>query len=138
MKTWLFLAVLAVTATASCHKNTGCDDLVKDPFEASVGQQINMNDCDFTLELLEISQDNRCPENATCITAGWVDTKIRLTTKDSSAVKALSFMRTNPEPPDSIYYAGYLIKITKVLPKTQAGAVIAQKDYRLTFTVQKK
>jgi|GEM_PF-1100065 len=137
---FLSLSALSFFVT-SCKKTDLCDEKViftnSKSFELCVGQQSVDPTGKFTLELLEIPQDNRCPKEVNCIIAGWTDAKVKLITKDSSAIRTLSFRDFTAGRTDSTQYAGYHIRVTGVSPDTKANQKIEQKDYRVTFTINK-
>ena len=143
MKTVLFFLSLSALGifVASCKKTDSCEETVtfseSKAFELCTSQQAVAPDGKFTLELQEISQDNRCPADVNCIIAGWADAKVKLITKDSSTVRTLSYRDFTTGRTDSTRYAGYIIRVTGVSPNTKADQKIEQKDYRVTFTARK-
>ncbi len=83
-----------------------------------------------SIQPLEVTQDSRCPAKATCIWAGTVEVRTKIT--DATGPSEVTFSPNMP-----IQDGGLTITLTKVLPqKTQTA--IKSADYIFTFTVTEK
>ncbi len=84
-----------------------------------------------TIAPLAVTQDSRCPVNVTCIWAGTVDVRTRVT--DAAGASDVVFSLNSP-----VAAGGLTITLTKVSPEKHEGVTLKDSDYVFTFTVTEK
>jgi hypothetical protein len=92
-----------------------------------VGEQAAVDG--FTLKLLQITGDNRCPRGAVCIWAGEVTVAVELATSAGRQMTELSSIGP------AYVFNGYEIAMLGVGP-IRTSTRPEQEDYRITFAVR--
>ena len=105
-------------------------------FTLKIGDSVSIQDEALTFTFMNITSDSRCPNDATCIWAGEVNSLVEVT---QDGIQAASLVLTQPgltDQPTTQDYAGYTLTF-KVTPYPKADVPIAHGDYQLTMTVAK-
>ena len=86
---------------------------------------------DFSLIPIKVIQDNRCPFDVQCITAGTVSLQIDI-------IKAKETISQTLEIGESIPFDEFTVTLKDVAPATKSTTTIQPSDYRFYFSVSKK
>jgi heat shock protein HslJ len=95
----------------------------------SIGEKSTVGD--FTITLNKFVQDSRCPIDVQCIQAGAVTVNVTLT----DGVKTETKNFPSDEAPQN--FGVYKISIFGIEPARESTKEIADKDYKITFRVEK-
>lgn len=115
-------------------------------FTLAPGQSAALIDAIFSIRLLGIASDDRCPSDVECAASGPVAVSFTLQKGggELTTVDLQTFTDTNGRAPDFEFegiqdrtsYEGYLIRIVSVLPYPKnLDETIKESDYRVTFIV---
>ncbi|MES2088122.1 MAG: carboxypeptidase-like regulatory domain-containing protein [Patescibacteria group bacterium] len=114
---------------AKCPVTTS-GNFTKGELTLGVGESKKIDD--LTIKINKVLEDSRCPSDVQCIQAGTVRLETLLTLPDSteSAVFSLNAKQQ--------LYGSYLISLIAVLPGKISTKTITNKDYAVTFLVEKQ
>jgi hypothetical protein len=102
------------------------------PFELAVGQSSRHAAGDLSLELDEILEDSRCPQQVQCVEAGIA--RLALTARIAANDAVGLVVHTNPN--GSARLNDYEIRLVGLTPVPQLpGDTIPQRDYRASLVV---
>ncbi|MFN4256848.1 MAG: hypothetical protein ACK4Q5_17745 [Saprospiraceae bacterium] len=146
MKNYFFgLTALVLLGMAACKKSDSrtpdCSDPVTfslgDTLTLCLGQQAkfsgNAEVPDFSVT--DVPFDNRCPIDAMCITAGWVETQIKFTLAGQTTTDTLSTIDANVIHPDSTSVGTARFRLLDATPYPKLGQVIDKQDYKIKIVV---
>ncbi len=127
----MMLAVLACDAgepTGTVHPDRfpvpGSDEM-------TIGDSAQLEGTPYTLELVSLETDSRCPAEAACIWAGEVKVRAALHANPGLGIPDVELMLGTTS---ATVAGGLSLQITKVTPVAHAGVAIPPGDYRLTIT----
>jgi hypothetical protein len=146
------IAVLLATLLGSCQQTatatippplTVTTDL---EFTLAPGQSAALIDAVFTIRLIGITNDERCPSDIECAVSGPVSLSITVQKGggDLTTINLQTFTGTDGRAPearfegiqDRVEFEGYLIQVKEVLPyPARAFDEINDSDYRVSFLV---
>lgn len=95
----------------------------------SIGEKKTVDTLSITLN--KFVQDSRCPIDVTCIQAGAVTVNVTMT----DGVKTETKNFPSDEAPQT--FGAYKVSIVGIEPARESTKVIADKDYKITFRVEK-
>jgi len=107
------------------------------------GQRTTLRGEALTIELISVSNDSRCPIDATCIRQGNAEVNVKVT----QGGRPPSSLRLNTsgvpgggkmEHSNEASYLNYTIRLTELQPAPKVGATIPQKAYVAKFIVLKE
>lgn len=84
---------------------------------------------DLIVALAAVTNDSRCPEDVSCVTAGTVTVKLSLRVADASEEV------TYTSGTDAHWFAGYYVAIVRALPAVRSNEVIDPSTYRVTLHI---
>lgn len=129
---------IALLAVSGCRHatdpggQTGAEAVTLRP-----GQPVVARNAGYTLTLIRVDNDSRCPVQVACFSAG--DATVVFTAGPNipgiGQTLAMQFVHTNAEP-RSVVLSGYLFSLDSLAPRPVAGQTIAQSDYVAYFTVK--
>jgi hypothetical protein len=141
------ILILLIAMLASCQTATPPPPLsvtTDAEFTLAPGQSAALIDAIFTVRLIGISGDDRCPSDVECAASGPVSVSFTLQKSNGplTTVDLQTFTDTSGRAPDIQFegiqdrtiYEGYLIRIVSVLPYPKnSDETITESDYRVTF-----
>jgi hypothetical protein len=115
-------------------------------FTLAPGQSALLMDTDLTIRLIGVAGDARCPSDIECAVSGPVSISLSVQKGDGdpAAIDLQTFTDNNGRTPglefegvtDRAIHAGYLIRVTGVLPyPAQSTGDIRDSEYRVTLVV---
>ncbi len=129
--------VLVLSVFVACSKSE--TDMVLQlgtPFTIKVNQTAELESDGLKITLLEISEDSRCPINASCIWAGRIVADFKVEKDGEELFKRLADNpEGNPTLSDQFEAFGHLVKFVQVAPQRE-GDPIPQADYVLKIEVE--
>ena len=103
--------------------------------EVQIGHEKRVANGGIRLKFVDLIEDSRCPTDTQCIWAGNAKIKISL----SHAGRRPKFFEINTGvKPQTIVFAGYEIRITKLTPAPATNIRIRKDGYVATFSVVRK
>jgi len=131
-----FLVLLCIVLGASsCSRLAGVQVLLDEELSLPVGQHAFITGEDLAVTFKEVTEDNRCPSDVTCVWAGRVSCVVELTHASSSHRMTLTEPGLTSEYAKE-EYEGYQLGF-HVTPYPEAGKKIANDTYRLHLIVSK-
>jgi hypothetical protein len=129
LRSTLFVALLAASACGSSNPATPRPVELDTEVTLARGDSAAVADKDLTVQFLEVTEDSRCPLDATCVWAGEV--KVRL---------ALSRGTEEPTRPevregDAAALGPYRVVLVKVMPYPTSTGRPRADEYRATLKV---
>jgi hypothetical protein len=129
----LFITCLAV-ATAACGTSAAPHVQTVDlgtEFTLSPSAKAAVKGAGMEMQFVGISEDSRCPSDATCVWAGQV--KVNLSVSGGQqAASSHEILEGETAAVD-----GYQVKVVRVLPYPATSTPIPPADYRVTLQVAK-
>jgi len=145
------IPVLLVILLGSCQSATATPPppltvTTNREFTLAPGQSAALVDAIFTIRLIGIGGDERCPSEIECAASGPVSVSFTVQKGggDLSTITLQTFTDNNGRSPDNKFegiedrasYEGYLIRVVGVLPYPEKlNQTIKESDYRVTFLV---
>lgn len=125
-----FLVILV--ALVACSKQSpGLDT-----YDISYADRVNF-DKDKRLEFSDVISDNRCPVDATCITAGEAIIAFQGICNGDTIPFNLHFGGAASGPSDTLIFDEYSLELLEVLPVPVAGTEMEKEDYECRVLVRK-
>jgi hypothetical protein len=122
-------ADLTLNGTSSVYEALWMD-IFREEISLNIGESGEAEG--FTLKLIKIAEDSRCPSDVQCIQAGRVVVTVDITGPDKKTT------RVNIGSDTPLAHEGYFIEISKALPiNKKAGEKVVDGDYEITFTFSK-
>lgn len=91
----------------------------------------------ITVRLVDVTNDSRCPINATCITAGTVQAEVAMNSKSvSKETRATLTLGSSSDKAETVVNT-YRIKLLDIQPLPTAGQETTASDYIAEFVVTK-
>lgn len=139
MKNLIFLLFLGSCLTFfACSKNNDQENMptLGQIFQLKFSETANFSDLALSVTADRVVEDNRCPTNVNCITAGWVSVLFEFTIEETSYPIQVTF---NPDKPQDAEaeVAGHTIRLVTVNPYPQNSTEIGQEDYSFSMVVEK-
>lgn len=97
-----------------------------------MGQKKSVAKRQFTIKLMSVTEDSRCPTDSNCIWAG--NAKVNVKVTDSYGNSKVLEMNTTMGPKGD-QFNGYAINLTALTPSPKSGTSIKQRAYTATFSV---
>ncbi|MEW5941306.1 MAG: hypothetical protein AB1750_16705 [Chloroflexota bacterium] len=141
------LPLLLAALLASCGRSTPPASLTIDletEFTLAPGQSASLAASSLTINLVGVSNDERCPSDIECAASGPVTLTISVQKEGGEPVEFTlqtftGYDGRSPEGPfegiqDRVEFEGYLIRVKGVLPyPVKAVNEIKDSEYRVTF-----
>jgi hypothetical protein len=105
-------------------------------FTLAIGQSAGISGENLTIEFVSVTADSRCPQGVTCVWAGEVSCIVKITLAGKAPFNLVIKQPGASDTPASQVFDGHTMAF-KVTPYPTAGKKIADKEYRLTMTVNK-
>jgi hypothetical protein len=122
------ILLLSMMLFNSC-KSSNEIELESDKFlKIKYKKSINFNDSDIKIELLEVLEDSRCPEDVICFWAGNANVLIKFADSTFSINSTIS--------PKSFKYKDYNIVLVNLSPYPHSKKIINKKDYIVSLDIQ--
>jgi hypothetical protein len=133
----LFIIALAslLLISAGCSTDKDVKANLGEEFSLKSGQVAVISDENLKIEFVEVTGDSRCPKGVTCIWAGEVTAKVAIKTGNSLDELLLTEPGLTNFPPEQSFH-GYKLAY-HIEPYPQAGAEIAEDEYRLHLKISK-
>jgi hypothetical protein len=96
---------------------------------ASLRETITFSD--FSLKLVKVESDSRCPANANCVWAGTTTVRGEFVDATGTTTKIIELGKTTT-------IGSVTVTLTEVAPKSITTHTITDSEYRFTLSVQKK
>lgn len=91
----------------------------------------------INVRLVNVTNDSRCPINATCITAGTVQAEVAMNSKSvTKETRATLTLGLSADKAETIVNT-YRVKLLDIQPLPTAGKETAPTEYRAEFVVEK-
>jgi hypothetical protein len=133
----LLMSLLALTALSGCRGGTNTVRAsLGNEFSLAVGQAVELEGEQLTVQFEGVRDDSRCPKGATCIWQGRVTAVIRISSKGQSTELALTGPGLSDERGQADY--GQYEITSRVEPYPELGRQIESRDYRLFLTVREQ
>ena len=151
MKTKYIITFVLFFCLSACQPATPpppFDATVGESFTLAPGGMAHITDAGYSVTLISVGNDERCPANIECAVSGPVAVSISIQ-KDASTPAQFDMQTFTSEDGmvpkfafegirSEVEYEGYTIGIVSVLPYPQEfNEKITPKDYRVTFVVLK-
>jgi len=104
-------------------------------FQLKISETAVFNDHDISVQAERVVEDNRCPVNATCITAGWVTVLFNVTIDGTEHVLQVTLDPNKPQDAE-VEAGGYIFRLVTVNPYPQDSNEIDQEDYSFSLVVE--
>jgi len=127
----LVAALLCTAGSFACGSPTGDRAPVNQAFDLRVGASATTAD-GVTVAFSRVKSDNRCPLDATCISAG--DAVVALTASHQAGDHADLELHTDPAGAAQTF-RGYSIRLVGLAPYPQASRPTQPGDYVATLTL---
>lgn len=95
----------------------------------SLGETVTFSD--FSLKLIKVESDSRCPANANCVWAGTTTVRGEFVDKTGTTTKVIELGKTST-------FGSVTVTLTEVAPQSITTQTITDTEYRFTLSVQKK
>ncbi len=109
-------------------------------FTLGLGDEIPLEGSDLRIRFVLVLEDNRCPTDVQCVTAGEASVVLRISDGQGQLSQlALSIPGLVPTPfndNDSIFHRGYRFQLIQLDPYPVFGASIDANDYRVKLLVK--
>ena len=134
------LVILSTICFAGCIASEAKEKRASlgEEFNLALGETITIQPENFTLQFVEVSQDDRCPTQADCEYAGLALVVIEVTFPDGEP--ALLEFNTSPWPDTNlqiIAYSGYVFELVRLDPYPEhPDKPIKEKDYLAVMVVR--
>ncbi len=99
--------------------------------EMAIGDSAQLEGTPYTLEMLSLETDSRCPAEADCIWAGEVKVRAALHADPGLGIPDMELTLGTTS---ATVAGGVSLQITSVAPVAHAGVAIPASAYRLTIT----
>jgi hypothetical protein len=135
----ILLLMLILLPTIGCAVKADSDEIIADlgqQVELKIGQTISIKGEPIKVKFIEVVNDSRCAEGATCIWQGIVYCAVEITYLGSVQCETL----TQPDfsqASSSDFFKDYSITFS-VLPYPKLGIEIKPSEYRLQLMIIKK
>lgn len=103
--------------------------------EVQIGHEKRVANGGIRLKFVDMVEDSRCPSDTQCIWAG--NAKITVSLSNGGRRPKIFEINTGVKP-QTIVFAGYEIKITKLTPHPASNIRIRKDGYVATFSVVRK
>lgn len=101
-------------------------------FSLAVGEMVNVDGAELSVEFVEVSEDSRCPTSVQCVWAGNGAVVVRTTTGAGFAEDTL---HTNLEP--KVLHLGEVqLELLSLDPSPETPGTIPTVSYRATFVTR--
>lgn len=104
--------------------------------ELRPGQSLNDVQSGSVLTFVEITQDSRCPADATCITSGFVRVLLEIQQGDITRRETLTLGDMAAGDVNSIEVGEFTVTLIEVNPYPLASAPVDYSDYTITLDLQ--
>ena len=121
-----FASILTCCATSHGQSVTA---RVGEEVTLGIGSTVTL-DRALQIHVASVSEDSRCPSDATCVWAGQLKFLLSVTSNGKSST--LELMESEPQTVDS-----YRLHFVRALPAARAKAKIPADEYRLTLRVDR-
>lgn len=138
MKNLILLLILGTSLTFfACSKNNDSETMptLDQIFQLKISETAVFNDHDISVQAERVVEDNRCPVNATCITAGWVTVLFNVTIDGTEHVLQVTLDPNKPQDAE-VEAGGYIFRLVTVNPYPQDSNEIDQEDYSFSLVVE--
>ena len=129
----IFVCLLLLTS--SCVASNEVKVRLGEEFSLKSGQVAVISDENLKIEFVEVTGDSRCPKGVTCIWEGRVSCLAEITYRGSLDSLVLTEPGLTNFPPEQSFH-GYKLAY-HIEPYPQAGAEIAEDEYRLHLKISK-
>lgn len=119
----IVIAALVVSACATTRSVAP-----EETFTLRVDESARVDVCDFTIRVIDVRNDSRCPVDATCVWAGDAAIELEITARGRSEriVRSLA---------DDAASGACAIRIAGLSPQPRQGHAIDRDDYRVALIV---
>ena len=137
MKNKLLVAITVclLLLISSCIAGNEVEVHPGEEFSLKSGQIAVISGENLKIEFVEVTEDSRCPKGVTCIWAGRVVAKVKIS-MDGDTDELLLTQHGLSEEYATVDYREYRLAY-HVEPYPQAGQVISKNQYRLLIVVSK-
>ena len=103
------------------------------PFAIRVGETIDVRDAGFSVKLVSVANDTRCPLGAPCCADCLGNAEVHLEVLRDGETTPLA-LNTRTVPTEDIITA-YLVRVTGLEPPRPLSGDLSQSEYRVTLVV---
>ena len=121
--------------SAGCSTDRDVKANLGEEFSLKSGQVAVISDENLKIEFVEVTGDSRCPKGVICFWAGEVTAKVAINTGNSLDELLLTEPGLTNYPPEQSFHEYKLAY--HIEPYPQAGAEIAEDEYRLHLKISK-
>ncbi len=127
-----FLLCTTLFASSAC-RNDGVS--IGEDFSLHIGESASIKGEELQVRFLEVTEDSRCPRGVTCIWEGRAGCLVEITYRGSLDSVVLTEPGLTNFPPEQSFHE-YKLSY-HIEPYPQAGAEIAEDEYRLHLKISK-
>ena len=131
----LLLALPILLMSEGCASQTGGSARPGQEFNLEAGQSASIVGENLKIRFIEVTNDSRCPQGATCIWAGEAGCLVEITDSESSLSRTL--VQPGFSRPAKTDFKEYEITFD-LQPYPEVGKERQIKDYRLHLAISKK
>ncbi|MFC1964212.1 DUF3221 domain-containing protein [Chloroflexota bacterium] len=131
--TLLFIFIIGLSLNSCAGGTSGADARLGEEFSLSSGQSVVIAGEDLGIKFVEVSEDSRCPNGATCVWEGRVTALVEISTEGFAQQLELAEPGLTSAPAREIFKDYEMIY--KVEPYPEVGKEISADEYRLLITV---
>jgi hypothetical protein len=136
--TWAWLATAALAATTAPPRPVPAS--TQDDAETSatlrIGESVTLEGSHTAITVADVSDDSRCPVDATCIWAG--DATVTLRVQPSKGDAETVALHVGQPEARSVTVAGLRLRLERLEPAPRAGQTIAREQYRVVIAISKQ
>ena len=131
MKLMAVAFLSSILLTPVCGQAGARKAQLEQPFSFKMGERVVVEGTRLKIRFLDVVDDSRCPEHATCVWAGNAEVKLKI--GDSRSISVNTGIA-----PKEVEVGDYKIKLNGLSPYPQMEGKIDKTSYEATIVVTKK